>query len=114
MGKLLQKWAISQNEAADTAFWASIPTVLSLVIMWVTQFADKKSGPASPLQKSDYLYVSVIFFLWSCSFLICAWRKELPQLITIRGLPAVIFGLIGFLGCLAFAAFFLLSALRLR
>jgi len=65
---------------------------LIIGLMWAR---FKNAHPGLPYQYvGDTLSVFLLFSLWGILGIICAIRKELPQVTMVKGKPAVILGLI--------------------
>lgn len=65
---------------------------LIIALIWAR---FKNTHPGFPYQYvGDTLSVFLLFSLWGILGIICAIRKEFPQVIVVKGKPAVILGLI--------------------
>ena len=83
----------------STVILVLIPGIISFIVIWIWLY----TGIIPP--RMDYLMSGIVCFIWSISSMIIIWRKEAPLFITLKGKPAIIFGVIG-------ALFFLLGALH--
>jgi hypothetical protein len=83
----------------DIAILESIPVFIGffVIFLWGEVLQKKMGLPYS--KTSNEFVVGLAFFIWSISFGIAIWKREIPQIVTLSGVPAIIVGVIGLLLC---------------
>jgi hypothetical protein len=97
---------------ANVMKWSFYLSISGFLILYVWVLLKEHVFNNSLSLLFDGYILALAFFIWGCLGLFWAYRRQVPQVITVKGKPAYIIGMVTMIGCWSIALYSLIIGIK--